>query len=489
MKRRFVVTLTLLFILFGAGYSLALHVMSKTSAELDRVLMLQGVEDLRQDLERQIVLSKQALEVSGTVFANNLDEVVVTIRGLESQMNACHNCHHAGASRILIQDGVELVDQYKLGFSRFVTAIGDNALRQNMQIEVARVGERLVNLVRRIRHVATPQLNQRTAATQARIKRSTQVLGAAFIVTFMSALALAWWFTHRATRPVLQLIDAANQIAEGRLGVQIEHRERGSMGKLLEEFNEMSTSLRTQERVVKKRTDEILKTRDMALVTLARLAESRDEETGRHLERIAAYSRCVAAALRDSPYANRINEIFIDQLEKSSPLHDIGKVGIPDDILRKPGRLTDEEFDIMREHTTIGAHTLRSVIDDFDDSTFLEMGMEIAYCHHEKWDGSGYPRQLVGEEIPLSARIVALSDAYDCITTKRVYKPAYDHEDAVRRILKDRGRHFDPVVVDAFLACLGEFDTIRETYREQLEDRSEGAGTSPAKIVPLRSSF
>ncbi len=487
MKRRFVVTLTLLFMLFGAGYGLSLHVLRKSSAELDMIIALHKVEDLRQDLERQIVLSKQALEVSGTVFANNLDHVVTTVRGLESQMNACQDCHHAGASSILIQDGVELVDRYKLGFSRFVTAIGDNALRQKMQIEVARIGEQIVNLVRRIRHVATPHLKQRTAAAQARIKQSTQVLGLVFMVTFLSALALAWWFTRRATRPTLQLIDAANRIADGHLGVQIEHRERGSIGNLLREFNEMSTSLQTQAQAVENRTAEILKTRDMALVTLARLAESRDAETGRHLERIAAYSRSIAAALRDSPYADCIDERFIDQLEKSSPLHDIGKVGIPDAILRKPSRLTDEEFNVMREHTIIGASTLRSVIDDFDDHTFLEMGMEIAYCHHEKWDGSGYPRHLVGEEIPLSARIVAVSDAYDCITTKRVYKPAYDHEEAVRRILKDRGRHFDPVVVDAFLACQGEFDTIRETYSEQFEGTSIGSGTSPAKIVPLRA--
>ncbi len=487
MKRRFVVTFTMLFILFGVGYGFGLHVLWKSSAEFDRVIMLHEVEGMRQNLERQIVLSKQALEVSGTVFANNLDSVVVTIRELESQMNACLGCHHAGVSKALIQNGVELVDRYKLGFSRFVTAIGDNALRQKMQIEVARIGGQLTNLVGRIRHIATPRLKHRTATAQAHIEQSIHVLGLALIVTFLSALALAWWFTRRATRPIVQLIDAANQIAEGQLGVRIAHRERGSIGKLLGEFNEMSSSLQTQARVVKKRTAEILKTRDMALVTLARLAESRDADTGRHLERIAAYSGRIAAALRVSPYADRIDERFIDQLEKSSPLHDIGKVGIPDDILRKPGRLTNEEFDIMREHTVIGASTLRSVIDDFDDHTFLEMGMEIAYCHHEKWDGSGYPRHLAGEDIPLSARIVAVSDAYDCITTKRVYKPVYDHEEAVSRILKDRGRHFDPVVVDAFLACQGEFDTIRETYREHLDDESKGSGASPAKIIPLQT--
>ncbi len=488
MKRRFVVTLTLLFALFGAGYGLGMHLLWKASEELDRIITLHEVEDLRQNLERQIVLSKQALEVSGTVFANNLDHVVATIRDLESQMNACRNCHHLGSSNSMIQRGVTLVDQYKSGFSRYVTAIGNNTLRQSMQIEVARIGEQLIYLMSKIRHVATPHLKQRTAAAEARIKQSTQALGAALLATFLSALALAWWFTHRTSRPILQLIDAANQIAEGSLGIQIQHRERGSIGKLLNEFNEMSTSLQTQALEAKKHTAEILRTRDMALVTLARLAESRDTDTGRHLERIAAYSRSIAVALRKSPYADRIDDIFIDQLEKSSPLHDIGKVGIPDAILRKPDRLTDEEFDIMREHTVIGARTLRSVIDDFDDHTFLEMGMEIAYFHHEKWDGSGYPCQLTGEEIPLSARIVAVSDAYDCITTQRVYKPAREHEDAVHEILKGRSRHFDPVVVDAFLACQGEFDTIRKSYREQFDGSSKNTETASGQIVPLRGS-
>ena len=218
---------------------------------------------------------------------------------------------------------------------------------------------------------------------------------------------------------------------------------------------------RNLERMVREQTVEIRQTRDMALFTLAKLAESRDSVTGQHLERMAAYSRRLAAELARGPYQARIGDEFVDDLFKSSPLHDIGKVGIPDAILRKPGPLDDSERAIMRTHPRIGGDTLRQVIEMYSGRTFLAMGMEIAYHHHERWDGRGYPWGLTGERIPLSARIVALADAYDAITSDRPYKPSFDHQEAVRRIAADRGRHFDPVVVDAFLVCQRDFAAIR----------------------------
>jgi putative two-component system response regulator len=156
----------------------------------------------------------------------------------------------------------------------------------------------------------------------------------------------------------------------------------------------------------------------------------------------------------------------VDQIYKSSPLHDIGKVGIPDAILRKPGPLTPEEMAVMRTHTEIGGDTLRSVIEQYTGHSFLRMGMEIAYHHHEHWDGSGYPRGLTDGQIPLAARIVALADAYDTITSCRPYKSAFDHEEAVRRIAKDRGAHFDPVLVDVFLRCHRDFAEIRGRFTD-----------------------
>jgi putative two-component system response regulator len=219
---------------------------------------------------------------------------------------------------------------------------------------------------------------------------------------------------------------------------------------------------RDLERMVREQTVEIRQTRDMALLTLAKLAESRDSVTGQHLERMAAYSRRLAAELaRGGPYQAKAGDEFVEDLFKSSPLHDIGKVGIPDAILCKPGPLDDSERTVMRTHPRIGGDTLRQVIEMYSGRTFLSMGMEIAYYHHERWDGRGYPWGLAGERIPLSARIVALADAYDAITSDRPYKPGFDHQEAVRRITMDRGRHFDPVLVDAFLVCQRDFAAIR----------------------------
>ncbi len=230
---------------------------------------------------------------------------------------------------------------------------------------------------------------------------------------------------------------------------------------------------RDLERMVKEQTVEIRQTRDIALLTLARLAESRDSATGRHLERMAEYSRRLAqAASREptlAPHLGKITGEFVDHLYKSSPLHDIGKVGIPDAILLKPGPLAPDEVAVMRRHPEIGGDTLRDVIERYDGHRFLRMGMEIAYCHHEHWDGSGYPRGLAGLDIPLAARIVALADAYDTITSRRPYKNASDHDEAVRRIARDRGTHFDPVLVDVFLRCHREFAEIRGRLTDQAQ--------------------
>ena len=231
---------------------------------------------------------------------------------------------------------------------------------------------------------------------------------------------------------------------------------------------------RDLERMVREQTVEIRQTRDIALLTLARLAESRDTVTGQHLERMAEYSRRLAEGAARESDLGWVTPELVDQLYKSSPLHDIGKVGIPDAILRKPGPLAPDEMAVMRTHTEIGGDTLRSVIERYSGHSFLKMGMEIAYHHHEHWDGSGYPRGLAGAQIPLAARIVALADAYDTITSRRPYKAAFDHEEAVRRIARDRGTHFDPVLVDVFLRCHRDFAEIRERLTDPVHARAGG---------------
>ncbi|MDA8016464.1 MAG: response regulator [Thermoanaerobaculia bacterium] len=234
---------------------------------------------------------------------------------------------------------------------------------------------------------------------------------------------------------------------------------------------------RDLEHMVEEQTEEIRRTRDIALMTLAKLAESRDSETGLHLERMQEYSRLLADNVRDGPYANEIDDEFVEWVFKSAPLHDIGKVGIADSILRKPGPLTPEELETMRTHTTIGGDTLRSVLKRFRGPTFLTMAMEIAYSHHERWDGGGYPAGLAQEQIPLAARIVAVADAYDAITSPRPYKQSIPHTEAVERIRVDRGLHFDPILVDTFLACADRFDEVRQ---EMMDARSAERASAAA---------
>jgi len=206
------------------------------------------------------------------------------------------------------------------------------------------------------------------------------------------------------------------------------------------------------------------------IFALAKLAEQRDNETGRHLERVSAYCRMLSIGLReDGHFRAELTDAWIAVLEKSAPLHDIGKVGIPDQILLKPGKLDPEEWETMRQHTTIGADTLRSVIASAGEQPFLMTSLEIAWCHHERWDGGGYPRGIRGDAIPLSARILALADVYDALTSERPYKPAWTHAAAIEAIARGSGTHFDPRVVSAFLGRGLEFDRVRAQLADDVE--------------------
>jgi len=199
------------------------------------------------------------------------------------------------------------------------------------------------------------------------------------------------------------------------------------------------------------------------ILGLAKLAEYRDEGTGTHLERIREYAQIIAAELAKSPkYQNVITPEYIDNIYQSSILHDIGKVGIPDAVLLKPDKLTDEEFDVIKRHTLLGGDAIKAIEYQIEGESFLQMGKEIAYNHHEKWDGSGYPKGLKNEDIPLAARIVALADVYDALTTERFYKCAFSHEKSCQIILGLKTTHFDPEIVDTFMQLEDEFNRIRE---------------------------
>lgn len=218
---------------------------------------------------------------------------------------------------------------------------------------------------------------------------------------------------------------------------------------------------------LKARQDELNLTRDVAILGLASLAETRDNETGAHIIRTQFYVKVLAEQLSRSDWERYpLDDATIDLLFKSAPLHDVGKVGIPDAILLKPGKLTDEEFAIMKRHPQIGADALASAEAQLGSNSFLRLAREISLTHHEKWDGSGYPAGLEGEAIPLSGRLMALADVYDALISKRVYKPAFSHEQARTIIVEGRGRHFDPAIVDAFLACEEEFRQIALRHKD-----------------------
>ena len=209
-----------------------------------------------------------------------------------------------------------------------------------------------------------------------------------------------------------------------------------------------------------------------AILALAKLALQRDNETGKHLERVSRFCRIVAEGLvADGFYTETITPDWVADLVRSSPLHDIGKVGIPDRILLKPGKLDAREWDIMRTHAELGARTLEEIIvHQENEQTFLEMSMRIAWCHHEKWDGTGYPRNLSGEQIPLEARILAIADVYDALTSRRPYKEPWLHAEAVRWIAEAAGTHFDPRCVRVFVRRHREFDAVRQRLADTDED-------------------
>ncbi len=226
------------------------------------------------------------------------------------------------------------------------------------------------------------------------------------------------------------------------------------------------------EELVEKRTRELLITREITIEGLASLAETRDPETGGHIKRTQHYVKLLAEHLKPHPaFRDFLDDEVIYLLYLSAPLHDIGKVGVPDNILLKPGKLTSAEFKEMEKHTIFGRDALRSVEKKLGPNSFLRFAVDIAWSHHEKWDGSGYPRGLAGNKIPIPGRLMAIADVYDALISKRVYKPPFPHEKAVSIISEGRGGHFDPVAADAFLTLEEQFRQIAIKFADFEEER------------------
>jgi len=229
------------------------------------------------------------------------------------------------------------------------------------------------------------------------------------------------------------------------------------------------------EEEVRRRTREVVAIQDVIIVAMASLAETRDNETGNHIRRTQHYVRALAKRLQTHPrFAQFLTDEAIELLFKSAPLHDIGKVGIPDRILLKPAQFTPEEFEVMKTHTTLGRDAILVAEKHLDlPHSFLRIAREIAYSHQEKWDGSGYPEGLSGDDIPISARLMAVADVYDALISQRIYKEGMPHEQAVAILREGRGTHFDPDVVDAFLEIAEEFRAIAARFVDSRQTLQE----------------
>jgi putative two-component system response regulator len=234
-------------------------------------------------------------------------------------------------------------------------------------------------------------------------------------------------------------------------------------------FREREEELSTQ---MLNKSAELASVQASMISALTVMACARDIETGKHILRTQLYIKCLASQLRThARFSAIIDDKYIEHLYRSAPLHDIGKISIPDRILLKPGRLTPEEFEVMKEHPLLGLEAIKKIqATAADNLEFLNMGKEISYSHHEKWDGSGYPQGLAGEEIPLSARLMALVDVYDAITSRRPYKEPMSHSVAVDLISSSRGTHFDPDIVDAFYKISAIFEKISLLHMDSEED-------------------
>ena len=248
-------------------------------------------------------------------------------------------------------------------------------------------------------------------------------------------------------------------ILQARVNTQLENKQASDFLKDKNQFLQNE---------IKKRTEEIVAIQNVTIFAMASLAETRDNETGNHIKRTRTYVKILALKLQNHPkFKDFLTDEMIDTLYKSAPLHDIGKIGIPDYILLKKGKLTVEEFEIMKTHTTLGKEAIEHAENQLGyEVSFLRIAKEIAYSHQEKYDGSGYPLGLKGEKIPISARLMCVADVYDALISKRVYKDKIEHEKAVEIMKEERGIHFDPDILDAFLELEKEFEEIAKNFMD-----------------------
>jgi response regulator RpfG family c-di-GMP phosphodiesterase len=292
------------------------------------------------------------------------------------------------------------------------------------------------------------------------IKKASIVLIVIFVVAgILTGGGLILILKRIVIRPLMMLGRTLQAVTFGSFKVRVDYESNDELGEIAAQTNSMITGL-------KERTDELQLTQDATILSLASLAETRDNETGSHILRTQHYVRLLAEELSlNERFSKELTDELIQLLYMSAPLHDIGKVGVPDAILLKPGKLIPAEWEVMKKHPHYGYEALRVAEERLGSTSFLQHARQIALRHHEKWDGSGYPDGIAGEEIPLAGRLMAIADVYDALISKRVYKEAFSHEKAVDIIKEGSGVHFDPVLVDVFLKKEKEVMAIAAKYR------------------------
>lgn len=273
-------------------------------------------------------------------------------------------------------------------------------------------------------------------------------------------------FIHKPFSPAVVLARVRNHLNLSRASHMLKLRNEDLEHIVAERTREV---LR-QSMELAQRNQEIIASQSATIMAFCSLAEARDNETGNHIRRTQQYVKALAESLQNHPrFKDELSDKAISLIFKSAPLHDIGKVGIPDSILMKPGSLNDEEWVIMKRHCQFGHDAIILAEKELEGITgsFLAYAREIAYCHHERWNGSGYPQRLEADDIPVSARLMSIADVYDALISKRVYKPAFPHEQAVAMIVAEKGKHFDPDMIDALIKITDTFKSIALRYKDE----------------------
>ena len=277
-------------------------------------------------------------------------------------------------------------------------------------------------------------------------KRIFVILG--FLIVFSILILVI--FTHFFTTPLLKLKKGTEKIKEGDFNYKVNIVSNDPFGELADTFNDMTVSL-------DEKTKRLIAVQNSVLTGMATMVESRDNSTGGHIRRTSDCVRVFADAL-DLPQA------FLENVVKAAPMHDLGKIAVPDAILQKPGKFTDEEYEIMKSHSAEGARIVENVLSEVDDLDFKKIAINVAHYHHEKWDGTGYPDKLKAEEIPLEARIMALADVFDALVSKRCYKDSFTYDKAFQIIEESLGSHFDPELGKSFIACREQLEKLYNSY-------------------------